>query len=245
MMWQIVHLMYSGLSSQSDQRHEYWQVGTPNGTERTTPEGIGVRLQKTFRTFYCTLGVTCRCSDSAQSRMPGGLGERLADPHRGGVSVRRNAAPGGMAPMGKLVSQVERGWTAPSAGVVYRWANELRHSLISCSAPDDVEPRESPRSADMIRGSWGRASGQGGGGRRAAGQRSQRIELSTVCVGSASRRPDNGSNSSRCVRTGGPYSETRAGGRPDGRETLTYCRASSKPSSDSKRYAKPKGLPWT
>ena len=68
-------------------------------------------------------------SDSlAVSGMPGGLGERLRQVRTArGISVRELARRVGCS--ASLVSQVERGVTAPSAGVVYALANELGISL--------------------------------------------------------------------------------------------------------------------
>ena len=76
-----------------------------------------------------------------------------------------------------LVSQVERGVTTPSAGVVYSLANELGISLDFLFGTDDVQPATSSPSAAVS--AWGRATGPGGAGIvQRVGERS-RIELST------------------------------------------------------------------
>src|SRR5271163_5037766 len=75
---------------------------------------------------------------------PGGLGGRLREIRTArGMSVRELARRAGCS--ASLVSQVERGVTAPSAGVVYTLANELGISLDFLFGTDDVEPGELPR----------------------------------------------------------------------------------------------------
>ena len=121
-------------------------------------------------------------SDASDSRagneMPGGLGERIRRVRTTrGISVRELARRVGCS--ASLVSQVERGVTAPSAGVVYALANELGISLDSLFGAGDVESGESPRSAGAKNSAWGRASGPGGAGVvQRAGDRSA-IDLST------------------------------------------------------------------
>jgi transcriptional regulator with XRE-family HTH domain len=121
-------------------------------------------------------------SDASDARavngMPGGLGERLRQVRTArGISVRELARRAGCS--ASLVSQVERGVTAPSAGVVYALANVLGISLDFLFGAGDAEPRESPQSAGSKNGSWGRASGPGGAGVvQRAGDRSA-IDLST------------------------------------------------------------------
>jgi transcriptional regulator with XRE-family HTH domain len=103
------------------------------------------------------------------------------------MSVRELARRAGCS--ASLVSQVERGVTTPSAGVVYTLANELGISLDFLFGTDDVEPGELPRlpgdlsapgaaSYPEVR-PWGRASGADGAGlvQRAADRNT--IELST------------------------------------------------------------------
>ena len=124
----------------------------------------------------------------AASGVPGGLGGRLRHIRTArGMSVRELARRAGCS--ASLVSQVERGVTTPSAGVVYTLANELGISLDFLFGTDDVEPGELPRlpgdlsapgaaSYPEVR-PWGRASGADGAGlvQRAADRNT--IELST------------------------------------------------------------------
>ena len=109
--------------------------------------------------------------------MPGGLGERLRQVRTArGLSVRELARRAGCS--ASLVSQVERGVSAPSAVVVYSLATELGISLDSLFGERDVEPGE-PRRSPTISGSWGRATGPGGAGiLQRAGDRNT-IELLT------------------------------------------------------------------
>jgi transcriptional regulator with XRE-family HTH domain len=103
------------------------------------------------------------------------------------MSVRELARRAGCS--ASLVSQVERGVTTPSAGVVYTLANELGISLDFLFGTDDVEPGALPRlpGINSAPGAapypevrpWGRASGTDGAGivQRAADRNT--IELST------------------------------------------------------------------
>jgi transcriptional regulator with XRE-family HTH domain len=103
------------------------------------------------------------------------------------MSVRELARRAGCS--ASLVSQVERGVTTPSAGVVYTLANELGISLDFLFGTDDVEPAALPRLPGINRAPgaapypevrpWGRASGTDGAGivQRAADRNT--IELST------------------------------------------------------------------
>jgi transcriptional regulator with XRE-family HTH domain/quercetin dioxygenase-like cupin family protein len=120
------------------------------------------------------------------SGMPRGLGERLRQVRSTrGISVRELARRAGCS--ASLVSQVERGVTAPSAGVVYALANELGISLDFLFGAGDVEASELPalpgndgaaQPHPSVR-SWGRATGPGGAGVvQRAGDRNS-IELST------------------------------------------------------------------
>ena len=112
--------------------------------------------------------------------VPGGLGGRLREIRTArGMSVRELARRAGCS--ASLVSQVERGVTAPSAGVVYALANELGVSLdflFGEGQEDQVEPGESPRPPTSDK-SWGRATGPHGAGivQRAVDRNT--IELST------------------------------------------------------------------
>lgn len=124
----------------------------------------------------------------AANGAPSGLGGRLRQIRTArGMSVRELARRAGCS--ASLVSQVERGVTTPSAGVVYTLANELGISLDFLFGTDDVEPGELPRlpgdlsapgaaSYPEVR-PWGRASGADGAGlvQRAADRNT--IELST------------------------------------------------------------------
>ena len=120
-------------------------------------------------------------SDASDSRavngLPGGLGGRLRQVRTArGISVRELARRAGCS--ASLVSQVERGVTAPSAGVVYSLANELGISLDYLFGEDGAEPGEQPRPS-TLNSAWGRASGPGGEGIvQRAGDRNT-IELST------------------------------------------------------------------
>jgi transcriptional regulator with XRE-family HTH domain/quercetin dioxygenase-like cupin family protein len=117
--------------------------------------------------------------------MPGGLGERLRQVRSArGISVRELARRAGCS--ASLVSQVERGVTAPSAGVVYSLANELGISLDFLFGTGNVEAELSPlpgsdgaAPAHPAVRSWGRATGPDGAGVvQRAGDRNS-IELST------------------------------------------------------------------
>ena len=88
-------------------------------------------------------------ADASEARAanggPGGLGERLRQVRTArGMSVRELARRAGCS--ASLVSQVERGVTAPSAGVVYTLANQLGISLDFLFGADPpipgVEPAE-------------------------------------------------------------------------------------------------------
>jgi transcriptional regulator with XRE-family HTH domain len=116
----------------------------------------------------------------ATGGVPGGLGGRLRQVRSArGMSVRELARRAGCS--ASLVSQVERGVTAPSAGVVYSLANELGISLdylFGESLEDQAEAAEAPRSPTPER-PWGRATGSDGAGIvQRAGDRNI-IELST------------------------------------------------------------------
>jgi transcriptional regulator with XRE-family HTH domain len=164
-------------------------------------------------------------SDASDSRavngMPGGLGERIRQVRTArGISVRELARRAGCS--ASLVSQVERGVTAPSAGVVYALANELGISLDFLFGADDVEPGESPRSADAKNSSWGRATGPGGAGvLQRAGDRSA-IDLSTgVRWERLTPTHDSRVDFIEVVyEPGGQSSETGRAVRHDGREYL-------------------------
>ena len=107
---------------------------------------------------------------------PGGLGGRLREIRTArGMSVRELARRAGCS--ASLVSQVERGVTTPSAGVVYSLANELGISLDFLFGAGDVEQRGTAPHPEAR--PWGRPSGTGGAGiMQRAGERNT-IELST------------------------------------------------------------------
>jgi transcriptional regulator with XRE-family HTH domain len=113
----------------------------------------------------------------ATTGVPGGLGGRLRQVRTArGMSVRELARRAGCS--ASLVSQVERGVTAPSAGVVYSLANELGISLDYLFGEGGAEPEDQPRSPALNSG-WGRATGSNGAGIvQRAGDRNT-IELST------------------------------------------------------------------
>ena len=127
-------------------------------------------------------------SERAAGAAPGGLGGRLREIRTArGMSVRELARRAGCS--ASLVSQVERGVTTPSAGVVYSLANELGISLDFLFGVGDVRPGELPRLPGISAASgaaphpevrpWGRATGPGGAGIvQRAGDRNT-IELST------------------------------------------------------------------
>src|SRR6201996_1206271 len=86
-------------------------------------------------------------TDTSESRaangVPGGLGGRLRQIRTArGISVRELARRAGCS--ASLVSQVERGVTAPSAVVVYALANELGISLDSLFGTGGVGKGELP-----------------------------------------------------------------------------------------------------
>lgn len=111
------------------------------------------------------------------SGVPGQLGARLRQVRTArGMSVRELARRAGCS--ASLVSQVERGVTAPSAGVVYSLANELGISLDFLFGEDDVDPREPLRPPTISR-PWGRATGSDGAGIVQRADDRSTIELST------------------------------------------------------------------
>ena len=120
-------------------------------------------------------------TDVSESRTttggPGGLGGRLRQVRTArGMSVRELARRAGCS--ASLVSQVERGVTTPSAGVVYSLANELGISLDYLFGEHEAEPSPPPRSPTLNSG-WGRATGPDGAGIvQRVGDRNV-IELST------------------------------------------------------------------
>jgi transcriptional regulator with XRE-family HTH domain len=119
---------------------------------------------------------------------PGGLGGRLREIRTArGMSVRELARRAGCS--ASLVSQVERGVTTPSAGVVYSLANELGISLDFLFGAGDVGPGELPRLPGIGAGAgaaphsegrpWGRAHGPDGAGIVQRADERNTIELST------------------------------------------------------------------
>ena len=106
-------------------------------------------------------------TDASETRavngMPSGLGERLRQVRSTrGLSVRELARRVGCS--ASLISQVERGVTAPSAGVVYALANELGITLDFLFGADSAQPGKPPRASSAKSTSWGRASGPDGAG---------------------------------------------------------------------------------
>ena len=113
----------------------------------------------------------------ATSDVPGGLGGRLRQIRTArGMSVRELARRAGCS--ASLVSQVERGVTTPSAGVVYSLANELGISLDFLFGEGDVEVGEPPR-PPTINKPWGRPTGPDGAGIVQRADDRNTIELST------------------------------------------------------------------
>ena len=119
---------------------------------------------------------------------PSGLGGRLREIRTArGMSVRELARRAGCS--ASLVSQVERGVTTPSAGVVYSLANELGISLDFLFGAGDVGPGELPRlpGTSAAPGAaphpevrpWGRAHGPDGAGIVQRADDRNTIELST------------------------------------------------------------------
>ncbi|MFR9805194.1 helix-turn-helix domain-containing protein [Pseudonocardia sp. RS010] len=114
------------------------------------------------------------------------LGRRLRQLRSArGLSVRELARRAGCS--ASLVSQVERGLTTPSAGVVYSLANELGISLDLLFGSEELLPEDLPAQPGGVEpapypfggGSWGRAEGDRGLGiLQRAGER-HTIELST------------------------------------------------------------------
>ncbi len=113
----------------------------------------------------------------AGTEMPSGLGGRLRRIRSArGMSVRELARRAGCS--ASLVSQVERGVTTPSAGVVYAMANILGISLDYLFGTNDTES-DPPLPSQLGSDGWGRATGPGGAGiLQRAGDR-RMIELST------------------------------------------------------------------
>jgi mannose-6-phosphate isomerase-like protein (cupin superfamily)/DNA-binding XRE family transcriptional regulator len=162
----------------------------------------------------------------AASGVPGGLGGRLRQVRTArGLSVRELARRAGCS--ASLVSQVERGVTAPSAGVVYTLANQLGISLDFLFGADDVEPGELPHlpgvaSPHPASRPWGRATGADGAGIvQRAGDRNT-IELSTgVRWERLTPTHDNRVDFIEIVyQPGGQSSENGRALRHDGREYL-------------------------
>jgi transcriptional regulator with XRE-family HTH domain len=139
-------------------------------------------------------------TDASESRAakggPGGLGERVRQVRTArGMSVRELARRAGCS--ASLVSQVERGVTAPSAGVVCTLANQLGISLDFLFGTDDIEPAELPRlpghnsapadHRNRVGGGptyaevrpWGRVTGADGAGIVQRADDRNTIELST------------------------------------------------------------------
>jgi transcriptional regulator with XRE-family HTH domain len=116
----------------------------------------------------------------ATSGVPGGLGGRLRQVRTArGMSVRELARRAGCS--ASLVSQVERGVTAPSAGVVYSLANELGISLdfLFGEAQEDRARLGEPPRPPTINRPWGRATGPDGAGIVQRADDRNTIELST------------------------------------------------------------------
>jgi transcriptional regulator with XRE-family HTH domain len=164
-------------------------------------------------------------SDASDSRavhgLPGGLGGRLRQVRTArGISVRELARRAGCS--ASLVSQVERGVTAPSAGVVYALANELGISLDFLFGADDVGPGKSLRSPDGENTAWGRVSGPDGAGVVQRADERIAIDLSTgVRWERLTPTHDNRVDFIEIVyQPGGQSSETRQAVRHDGREYL-------------------------
>lgn len=113
----------------------------------------------------------------ATNEMPSGLGGRLRRMRSArGMSVRELARRAGCS--ASLVSQVERGVTTPSAGVVYALANELGISLDYLFSESDIEPGP-PLPSQSSNNGWGRATGAGGAGLVQRSVDRSTIELST------------------------------------------------------------------
>lgn len=112
----------------------------------------------------------------AASGAPGGLGGRLREVRTArGMSVRELARRAGCS--ASLVSQVERGMTAPSAGVVYALANQLGISLDFLFGADEIEPGMASPYPEVR--PWGRATGAEGAGIVQRARNRSIIELST------------------------------------------------------------------
>ncbi|HTQ15989.1 XRE family transcriptional regulator [Mycobacterium sp.] len=169
-------------------------------------------------------------TDTSESRaaggVPGGLGGRLRQVRTArGFSVRELARRAGCS--ASLVSQVERGVTAPSAGVVYALAHQLGISIDSLFGGDDVEPGELPHLPGVappyrVDPPWGRATGADGAGIvQRAGDRNT-IELSTgVRWERLTPTHDNRVDLIEIVyQPGGQSSENGRAVRHDGREYL-------------------------
>jgi transcriptional regulator with XRE-family HTH domain len=171
----------------------------------------------------------------AASGVPGGLGARLRQVRTArGMSVRELARRAGCS--ASLVSQVERGVTAPSAGVMYTLANELGISLDFLFGSDNVELGELPRLASDHRDpvaaagarphvavrQWGRATGSDGAGIVQRPADRSTIELSTgVRWERLTPTHDNSVDFIEVVYApGGRSSENGQAIRHDGREYL-------------------------
>lgn len=141
-----------------------------------------------------TGGSTARNADALR----GDLGRRLREVRVArGISLRELAHRAGCS--ASLVSQVERGMTAPSAGVVYSLANELGISLDFLFGTGKVEQADLPRlphhngapvdhpspvehGDTTLRAAahpWGRASGPNGSGIVQRSGERHAIDLST------------------------------------------------------------------
>jgi len=107
-----------------------------------------------------------------------GLGGRLRQVRSArNMSVRELARRAGC--FASLVSQVERGVTAPSANVVYALANELGVALDTLFGTAPIETAAPPSAPPGATGSWGRAIGPDGAGILQKTNGRNTIQLST------------------------------------------------------------------
>lgn len=107
-----------------------------------------------------------------------GLGGRLRQVRAArNMSVRELARRAGCS--ASLVSQVERGVTAPSANVVYALANELGVSLDTLFGTEPIDTAALPPATPGATGSWGRAIGPDGAGILQKANARNTIQLST------------------------------------------------------------------
>ena len=175
-MYSILHTMCSHAVKESDHHHDNRRRSVRRMCSRAP--GDSVYSQRTLYVLLHRRSCVDGCFRVKRAQGDADRPRRRIRQIRmaRGMSVRELARRAGCS--ASLVSQVERGVTTPSAGVVYSLANELGISLDFLFGGDDAEPGE-PTRPPTINRPWGRATGSDGAGIvQRAGDRNT-IELST------------------------------------------------------------------